>query len=151
MSPEYFVFLFNRELIKLAEEVESYKDEDTLWEVLPGTSNSGGALLQHLIGNLRTFVGLGIGDMPYKRDRYKEFSGRLFCKEELVIELNTLKEIIVQTLAALTPADLEKEYPHDILDLKEDQPITFVLCSLLSHLAYHRGQINYHRRALTGE
>ena len=44
---------------------------------------------------------------------------------------------------------LDKEYPIRVFD----EPVTteYFLMHLLSHLGYHTGQINYHRRLLTGK
>jgi hypothetical protein len=46
----------------------------------------------------------------------------------------------------LTAADLEKEFPLE----KHGQVITtgYMLLHLLTHLNYHLGQINYHRRLI---
>ena len=69
--------LFARDLEKLQKEIESYRDEASMWVVDREIKNSGGNLCLHLIGNLKTYIGTGLGNKPYQRDRVFEFSGRL--------------------------------------------------------------------------
>ena len=60
--------LFTRDLIKLKDEIALYRDDDALWSVKEGISNSGGNLCLHLIGNLRTYIGKTLGGVYYERD-----------------------------------------------------------------------------------
>ena len=50
------------------------------------------------------------------------------------------------TLAQLTTADLDREFPA--LVFQEPTSTSFLLVHLSTHLGYHLGQINYHRRLL---
>ena len=68
-----FAALYNREVSKVISEVNAYSSEEQMWVVLSGTINSAGNLVQHLIGNLRTYIGLVLGNVPYERDRDAEF------------------------------------------------------------------------------
>ncbi|GLU52338.1 DUF1572 family protein [Dyadobacter frigoris] len=146
MNKADYIFLYQRDLKKLRAEIFAYHEEDLLWIKLPGTLNSGGNLSQHLIGNLRTYIGLTLGHFPYVRDREAEFSSRLFSKSQLLEELDFLLEIIPESLMKLTESRFSEEYPHDILSISESQSVGLVLTHLSMHLAYHTGQINYHRR-----
>jgi len=49
-------------------------------------------------------------------------------------------------LNQLTVADLEKMYP--IIIFKDEMPTGLFLTHLATHLTYHLGQVNYHRRLL---
>ncbi|WP_312822420.1 DinB family protein [Epilithonimonas sp.] len=49
-------------------------------------------------------------------------------------------------LDRLSQRDLEKDYPTEALGYK--MTTGYFLIHLLSHLNYHLGQINYHRRLL---
>ena len=146
MNKTEFVLLFNREIRKLQNEVEAYPNDDQMWAVVPGTINSGGNLVQHLIGNLRTYIGLTLGNVPYVRNRDAEFGDRLFTREGFLLELNCLAEITEMSLNRLSDEDLKKEYSKDVLAMFPDQTVGIVLTHLLIHLGYHMGQINYHRR-----
>lgn len=141
-----FNFLYTRDLLKLKDEILAYTSEDSLWVKIPGTINSGGNICQHLIGNLKTYIGLPIGGYPYIRDREAEFAARLFSKEALLNEITLLLEIIPGSIRQLSDRQLSEEYPYDILKISEVQSYGLVLTHLAMHLAWHTGQINYHRR-----
>ena len=51
--------MLHRELAAVQREIEAYPNDDSLWQLAPGISNSGGTLALHLAGNLRHFVGAG--------------------------------------------------------------------------------------------
>lgn len=146
MNNNEFVILFERELSKLRNEISGYSSDDALWTVLPGTINSGGNLAQHLIGNLRTYIGLTLGDFPYVRDRNAEFEQRIFTQQSLIAEIDQLRNIIESSLSKLSAEHLNGEYPHTVLSIFPEQNIATVLTHLLMHLSYHTGQINYQRR-----
>lgn len=146
MNKEDFIFLYKRDLGKLRAEIDGYAEEDLLWRQIPGTINSGGNLCQHLIGNLRTYIGLELGGFPYIRNREAEFCSRLFTRSQLLAEVDVLLEIIPESLMNLPENQLLEEYPKDVLSLHDAQSVGFVLTHLVMHLAYHTGQINYHRR-----
>jgi len=54
--------------------------------------------------------------------------------------------MIQQTLDNLNENNLKSEYPILVLDHKTS--IEYLLVHLTAHLAYHLGQINYHRRLI---
>ena len=146
MNIEDYTFLYARDLKKLRAEIDAYTDHESLWVKIPGTINSGGNICQHLIGNLKTYIGLALGQFPYIRDREAEFVSRLFSKSQLLAEVDYLNGIITESLMNLTESQLGAEYPKDILSIHNPQSVRLVLTHLSMHLAYHTGQINYHRR-----
>jgi hypothetical protein len=146
MNKDAYITLFVRDLKKLRAEIEHYPSEESLWVPLPGTINTGGNLCQHLIGNLRTYVTLTLGGIAYVRNREAEFSERVFTKEQLLKEIDWLLEWIPDTLKALEANAWEEEYPREVLNMFPEQSVSMILQHLLTHLAYHTGQINYHRR-----
>jgi len=146
MSINEYVFLYTRDLKRLKNEILAYPTEESLWVKIPGTINSGGVICQHLIGNLRTYIGLPIGNFHYVRDREAEFSARLFSKETLLQQVDLLLEIIPDSIGRLSDNDLSGEYPHEILTVNPVQSYSLVLSHLVMHLSWHTGQINYHRR-----
>jgi hypothetical protein len=146
MNREAFLTLFTRDLKKLRVEIEMYPSEESLWVPLPGTINTGGNLCQHLIGNLRTYIGLTLGGVAYVRNRDAEFADRTFSKEQLLEQIDLLLQIIPETLEKLNELEMQSDYPRDVLDMFPEQHVSLILQHLLAHLSYHMGQINYHRR-----
>ncbi len=138
--------IFKRELIKLKTEIELYKDESNLWRVEKNITNSAGNLCLHLVGNLNTYIGAILGKTSYARDRDAEFSLKNIPRKELIQKIEETILVVDQVMRQLTSTQLEKEYP--IIVLKESTSTGFFLVHLVSHLTYHLGQINYHRRLI---
>lgn len=136
--------LFERDLEKLKTELLAYENEGAMWVVAPGISNSAGNLALHLVGNLKNFVGAVLGNTGYVRNRDAEFTTVDVPREKIIADIDEVIGIIKTTVATLTPAQLEEIYPED----KWKDPVTVhhLLLHLLTHLSYHLGQINYHRR-----
>ncbi|GAB4048539.1 DinB family protein [Spirosoma litoris] len=138
--------LFRRDLERLRHEIELYNDESKLWYIEKGIANSAGNLCLHLIGNLNTYIGAEIGKTGYVRNREHEFSLKDIPKAELLAKIDETIVVVDQALDTLTDEQLEAEYPMLVFD----KPTTteYLLVHLATHLTYHRGQINYHRRLL---
>ena len=140
--------LYRRDLPKLAQQLDAFDDQQ-LWAVLPGVTNSAGNLLLHLNGNLREFIGRQIGGVAYERDRPREFAARDVPRAELAAELASLPAVIAGVLESLTESRWDDTFPEPVLGA----PVTnrqFVV-HLYGHFNYHLGQIDYLRRALTGQ
>jgi len=146
MKVETILSLYERDLNKVITEINLYTKEENLWRVENNISNSAGNLALHLIGNLQTFIGIEIGKIPYVRDRELEFAAKNVPRTEIIAALTKTIEILKQSLQTLSDQDLQSEYPF----LKFEKPASnaYLLIHLLSHLSYHLGQINYHRRLL---
>ncbi|HEX5724110.1 MAG TPA: DUF664 domain-containing protein [Longimicrobiaceae bacterium] len=139
--------VLTRELRALRRQVEAYPDDESPWRMLPGISNPGGTLALHLSGNLRHFVGALLGGSGYVRDRDAEFSTRSLTRRELTERIDaTLAEVT----AALDGRELEPDadFPGPVMGMavRTDE----FLLHLAAHLAYHLGQVDYHRRIVTG-
>jgi uncharacterized damage-inducible protein DinB len=140
--------LFNRDLARLKGEIELYSNESLLWHTEKHIANSAGNLCLHLIGNLNTYLGAVLGGTGYVRQRDLEFSLKDVPRAELLEKLDATVKVVNDALDKLQPADLDKEYPMQVFE----QSLTTAqfLAHLTTHLAYHLGQINYHRRLLEG-
>ncbi|MBI2681484.1 MAG: DinB family protein [Candidatus Solibacter usitatus] len=140
--------LFRRDLTRLMQELQAFNDEEALWRISPGVSNSAGNLTLHLEGNLREYIGRQLGRVPYTRQRSLEFSLRDIPAAELTQRIEAVKELVPGIVAGLTPAELQSTYPEMVFGA----PISTLqlLLSLYGHLNYHMGQIDYLRRVLTG-
>jgi uncharacterized damage-inducible protein DinB len=138
--------LFKRDLNILHVEINSYSNESNLWITNAGIKNSPGNLCLHLCGNLQHFIGAVLGNTGYIRDREAEFSKKNVPKDELLSSIDNTKEVVLNVLESLSEDQLEKDYPIEVF--KKKMTTTYFLIHLLSHLNYHLGQINYHRRLL---
>ncbi|MHC0440943.1 DinB family protein [Flavobacterium sp. 3-210] len=138
--------LFERDLKKLKVEIESYKNESRIWEIDKNISNSAGNLCLHLIGNINTYIGAEIGKTGYVRNRPLEFSLKDIPKTELIQKIDETLIVVNNALDSLTENDLEAIYPQIVFE--KEMTTGFFLVHLSTHLAYHLGQINYHRRLL---
>ncbi len=138
--------LFNRDLNKLKVEIESYLDESKIWAVDKNISNSAGNLCLHLIGNINTYIGAEIGKTDYVRDRPLEFSLKDIARAELINKIENTIVVVNNALDSLTQEDLEAIYPQIVFE--KEMTTGFFLVHLSTHLAYHLGQINYHRRLI---
>jgi hypothetical protein len=143
---EILKMLFNRDLNKLKLEIQSYQNESKIWHIDKNISNSAGNLSLHLIGNLNTYIGAQIGKTNYIRNRELEFSNKDIPKEILITQIEATIQTVNDALTLLTEEDLKKEYPILVFDAKTSTE--FLLVHLTTHLSYHLGQINYHRRLL---
>jgi len=141
--------LFNRDLLKLKTEIELYRNEDNLWRITGSISNSAGNLCLHLIGNLNTYIGAGLLKTNYVRQRDLEFSLKNISKAELIEKIEATIAVVDQGLDSLSVNDLVKDFPIMIRDKSTEMEYT--LLHLLTHLNYHLGQINYHRRLLDND
>lgn len=138
--------LFNRDLEKLSQEINAYKNEKNIWLTEDGISNSAGNLCLHLLGNLNTYIGAEIGKTGYIRNRDLEFSMKDVTRQELLEGITKMKEIVQRSLDLMKDNELEQEYA--LLVFKEKTSTGYFLVHLAVHLGYHLGQVNYHRRML---
>ena len=147
MIIQTLIDLFDRDLKKLRTEIESYSDEAAIWKVDGAITNSAGNLCQHLVGNLKAFIGANLGNSGYVRQRDVEFSNKNSPRAELLKMIEETAEVVGATLAKLTPEHLEQVYPVVVFaDRTEAMTTGWFLIHLATHLNYHLGQINYHRR-----
>jgi hypothetical protein len=144
MSVETLRTFYVRDLNKAAEEVEKYDSDDALWRLADGIGNSGGNLGLHLAGNINHFIGAVLGNTGYIRDRDLEFSDKGISREELAAKLRGAAEVADEVFASMSDDDLATDYPEEFLG--EIRSTDWILAQMLSHLNYHLGQINYHRR-----
>ncbi|ASU32990.1 DUF1572 family protein [Mucilaginibacter xinganensis] len=143
----YIAELFERDLLKLRDEVKNFKDEDNLWRKEDGISNSAGTLVLHLTGSLNFCIGTTIAHNGYVRNRELEFSATDIPREQLIAGIEHLIEVIKTTLGNITRQQLDETYP---LEIQGQKSTGFYLVYFHGHLNYHLGQINYLRRILEG-
>ena len=141
--------LIVRELRAVQRELDAYPDDTSVWKAIPGVPNTGGTLALHVAGNLRHFIGTVLGHDGYVRDRDAEFARRDVPRAELRYGLDASIAAVEQTMRAISDEALETAYPQPIGG--RTIHATTVGLHLLAHLAYHLGQMDTHRRAVTGD
>ena len=146
MIIETLKILFSRDLNKLKKEIESYQNENAIWAIDKKIANSAGNLCLHLAGNLNTYIGAHLGNTGYIRNRDLEFSLQDIPKSELIRKIEATLVVVETTLGKLTNEQLAAEYPAMVFEHKTST--LYFLIHLSTHLSYHLGQINYHRRLL---
>ena len=139
---EWITNVITRELKALRREIETYPSEADLWEIPAGISNPGGNLALHLAGNLQYFIGNVLGKNGYVRNRDAEFASRDVPRTELLREIDNAIAAVQTGMGEISEADLAKPYPEST---------GAFLAHFATHLAYHLGQVDYHRRIMTGE
>jgi hypothetical protein len=140
--------IFVRELTTLRLELEAYPGDAELWRVVPGISNSGGTLALHLAGNLQHFIGAVLGQSGFVRNRDAEFASRDLPRAELVRQVDQALAAVRAAFRTLDPARLDARYPEPVAKMRVTTGDFLV--HLATHLSYHLGQLDYHRRMVTG-
>jgi len=140
--------ILDRDLSTLRREVEAYPDERELWREVPGLLNVGGTLVLHLTGNLQHYFGARLGRTGYVRDRSAEFARRDVARSELLQEIEAARTAVLAAAARVGADQLGADFPELIggARIRTDD----YLLHLAVHFAYHLGQLDYHRRLVTG-
>jgi hypothetical protein len=146
MLQEILKRLIIRDLEKLKTEIEAYNTESNIWLVPDGISNSAGNLCLHLVGNLSHFIGAVLGNTGYVRQRDLEFSLKDVPRAELLQKIEGTIAMIGEVMDKITDEQLAAEFP--IVVFSKGDTTAYFLSHLATHLDYHLGQINYHRRLL---
>jgi Protein of unknown function (DUF1572) len=140
--------LYLREIATLERELDLYPDDTSVWKELPGLPNPAGNLMLHLAGSLQHFFGATLGKTLYQRNREAEFTKRNVPRSDLKQELSKARQGVIAAFDNLTEDSLRQVFPVHFADAPFSTRLT--LLQFLSHLAYHLGQIDYHRRVVTG-
>jgi uncharacterized damage-inducible protein DinB len=138
--------LFQRNLEKLKTEITSFQDEKKLWETAGNVKNSSGNLCLHICGNLQHFIGVVLGNSGYIRNRDAEFSRKNVPLTEMLNQIEITTKIVEKTLNEISNESLNEIYPLNVFGYEMTNG--FFLTHLTTHLNYHLGQVNYHRRFL---
>lgn len=140
--------LLDRDLRTLRREVEAYPDDRALWQQVPGISNVAGTLVLHLAGNVQHYLGARLGGTGYIRNRAAEFALRDVPRAELVRQIEAARAAVKTAMAAIDESELAAEFPEPVGGVRVQTGE--YLIHLTTHFAYHLGQIDYHRRVVTG-
>jgi uncharacterized damage-inducible protein DinB len=138
--------LFKRDLNKVKSEIELYKNESRIWHFEKNIANSAGNLCLHLVGNLNAYIGVGLAKTNYVRQRDLEFSLKNIARTELIKKIDDTLVVVEKGLNNLSEDQLKNNFPVKIWE--KETEMEYTLIHLVTHLNYHLGQINYHRRLL---
>ena len=148
--PQYVAVLETmllRELRAVRRQVEGYPDDAAPWVEVPGMPNTGGNLALHVAGNLRWFIGKHLGGIDFVRDRDAEFSRRAGTRAELLAGIDAATDAVTRGLAQAPGDVLAGVYPEAFGERRIATEM--FLGHLVAHLAFHMGQLDYHRRVVT--
>jgi uncharacterized damage-inducible protein DinB len=148
MTGPVIAALISRELRALERELQAYPSDEAVWAQPAGLPNSAGTLALHAAGNLEHFIGATLGASGYVRDRDAEFSRRGLTRLELIETLRRADAAVRQALSVLPADRLTQPYPLPVANRRQNTG-EFLL-HLSTHLAYHLGQVDFHRRVVTG-
>lgn len=138
-----------RDLDTLEDQLRRYPDEEQIWAQLGEIPNSAGTLALHLTGNIQHYIGAVLGGSGYVRDRPGEFADRGVPKAELLTRIDAARAAVQECLGNLEPGRLDERFPVPIGGAS--LPIGRQLLHFATHFAYHLGQLDYHRRVVTGD
>lgn len=142
ITEQYLKYLNN-----LKKEISLYKNDSDIWLVKGDIKNSPGTLALHLCGNLNHNIGAVIGKNGFIRNRDKEFTDTNVSRDNLLKLIEETENTVIPIIDSLTSEIMSEEFPES--SHGESQTVYDALIRLAFHLAYHVGQINYHRRLLT--
>jgi uncharacterized damage-inducible protein DinB len=80
------------------------------------------------------------------RNRDLEFSQKDVPQEQLIKMIEETIKVVEGSLASIKEEDVKSDYSLLVFD--KEMSTEYFLIHLATHLSYHLGQINYHRRLL---
>jgi len=99
---------YERDIRKLIEDLNSFRNEENLWRTQGSVKNSSGNLALHVIGGTNYLIGATLAQTGYVRNRDLEFIRKDVERRELVAQLEQLIPMINKTLNTI---NMEAEYP----------------------------------------
>jgi uncharacterized damage-inducible protein DinB len=123
-------------------------NHEQIWTRNADNVNSVGNLVLHLCGNVRQWIGFGIGNLADQRNRDSEFAARggLEAKELMERSRKTVSDAI-DILGNFDAARLMDKVTIQNMDVTKMEAIYQVV----EHFAQHTGQIIFVTKLLTGE
>lgn len=138
--------ILERDLNKVINEIQLFENDKKMWMIAGSINNSAGNLALHIAGAVSHFIGKVLGNNDYVRTRDKEFSEKNLPKELVIMNLKQAIETVKKVLPLISEQDMRNEFPEKLGGVT--MTIEFFLIHLISHINYHLGQVNYHRRLL---
>jgi hypothetical protein len=115
---------------------------EQLWRKPYPHGNSVGHLLLHLTGNLNYYIGAGVAETGYVRDRDREFmEPKPIPKAEVFAAFDRTIAMVVETIRKQKPEDWVKEYSAEREPEAKERFSIFLRSA--GHAYHHVGQIIY--------
>ena len=122
-------------------------DNDKIWSRGTQNENAIGNLVLHLCGNVRQWIGFGVGGKPDIRERDLEFASRGgIASGELKDRLRAVVSDAVTILRGITPQRLEEV----TMVQSYEMPVLQAVYHVVEHFAGHAGQIIFSTKQFTG-
>ncbi|MBZ2176671.1 MAG: DUF1572 domain-containing protein [Acidobacteria bacterium] len=119
---------------------------ERLWQKSGAEANSVGNLVLHLCGNVRYYIGHGLGGQPNVRDREAEFSSS--GHDDLAGLLRATLAEATATLAALPPGRLPEPVPAGLTVPAGVTTVLELIYQIVGHFQQHTGQIIFAAKQL---
>jgi uncharacterized damage-inducible protein DinB len=121
---------------------------DEIWSRDSPHANSIGNLILHLCGNVRQWIGAGVGGEEDIRDRASEFSaGGGFAAADLISHLNQTVDHAIKIIDAVTAERLVDE----INPQNRRVSVLEAIYQVVGHFQQHTGQIIFATKIFAGE
>src|SRR3970040_1165569 len=105
---------YTKYLNQLMEEIKLYKTESDLWKLTGDIKNTPGNLAIHICGHLKFNFGAILLNNGYVRNRDSAFERKDVPKNEIITEIESTKEVVLESLNKLTADDLSKPFPSNV-------------------------------------
>lgn len=135
-----------RDLNKVITELNSFQNEQNMWVLDGQINNTAGNLALHISGAVEHFIGAVLGKTGYVRVRDAEFSLKDISREEVLSKVRDAARTATIVLPLIKEEQLHQDFPEKVGG--QTLSVGFFLTHLVSHVNYHLGQINYHRRLI---
>ncbi|MFN9085427.1 MAG: DinB family protein [Acidobacteriota bacterium] len=119
---------------------------ERLWQKSGAEANSVGNLVLHLCGNVRYYIGHGLGGQPNVRDREAECSSS--GHDDLAGLLRATLAEATATLAALPPGRLPEPVPAGLTVPAGVTTVLELIYQIVGHFQQHTGQIIFAAKQL---
>jgi uncharacterized damage-inducible protein DinB len=123
-------------------------NDDQIWTRNAQNVNSVGNLVLHLCGNVRQWIGFGVGGLSDHRDRDSEFAARGGLRPDQLTE--KLKSTVAEAAGIIRKCDrsrLMDKVTIQNYDVTKMEAIYHVV----EHFSQHTGQIMFVTKMLTGD
>ena len=121
---------------------------DQVWTRNAENVNSAGNLVLHLCGNVRQWIGFGVGGKADIRDRDAEFAARSGSQPGQLIE--QMKSTVAEANGILRNFDTAHLLDKVTIQNREVTKLEAIY-QVVEHFAQHTGQIIFVTKMLTGE
>ena len=133
---------YGEQLLKLLSEVP----DSLLWQKPTGLPNSIGAISRHLAGNLNHYIGAGILNNGYRREREQEFHAPPIPRGVLITDLKAAIAVARSAIAAVD--DKRAAERHTTPCRQEFESLANHLTRTATHFSYHVGEAYYGSKLL---